>query len=132
MPTLAAIMTPFPYSIGPRASLDEARAMMEEHGIHHLPVADGEQITAIVAKSDLFAAGRLAVNPTEPVEAVADRAPYVVDIHTPLLAVVRDMAERHIGAVVVTRNGKLAGIFTHTDVCRLAASLLEPDPPRVA
>ena len=38
---MKSVMTPFPYTVDLDASIDEAGAMMEEHGIHHLPVADG-------------------------------------------------------------------------------------------
>ena len=41
------------------------------------------------------------------------------------------MAERHIGSALVTRGGKLVGIFTTTDACRALARVLHeqhPDP----
>jgi acetoin utilization protein AcuB len=50
---------------------------------------------------------------------------YVVDIATPLAAVLRHMAAERIGSAVVTRKGKLAGVFTANDACRAFADYLE-------
>jgi len=50
--------------------------------------------------------------------------PYVVDLEERLDTVLAELARRHIGSVLVTRCGKLAGIFTATDACELFASYL--------
>jgi CBS domain-containing protein len=135
LPTLAGAMSPFPYSIAPEATLREAREMMVEHDIHHLPVMRGEAVLGVISDGDLFVAGNLAPGGASetPVDAVFTREPYVVDIHTRLDTVARTMAERRIGSVIVTRQAKLAGILTHTDVCRVLAELMdeiEPPPER--
>jgi predicted transcriptional regulator len=39
--------------------------------------------------------------------------------------VVSQLALRHIGSVIVTRRGKLAGILSAIDVCRIFAEYLE-------
>jgi CBS domain-containing protein len=39
------------------------------------------------------------------------------------------MAERHLGSALVTRGGKLVGIFTTTDACRALARLLREQHP---
>ena len=66
--------------------------------------------------------------------------PYTVDMETPLVLVLETMASRHIGAALVTRRGRLAGIFTTRDACAAFADHLRrefpsPDaagPPEVA
>jgi CBS domain-containing protein len=125
-PTLAGSMTPFPYSIGPDATLRAAREMMVEHDIHHLPVTKDEQIVGLMSDGDVFVAGNLAPDSASEtyVESVYSPDPYVVDIHAALGEVVATMGERRIGSAIVTRQGKLAGILTHTDVCRVLAELL--------
>ena len=56
--------------------------------------------------------------------------PYVVDLETPLDEVLLEMAARHVGSVLVTRHGKLAGVFTVTDACRVfGEDLRERFPP---
>jgi CBS domain-containing protein len=49
---------------------------------------------------------------------------YIVDLSTPLHVVVRHMADRRLGSAIVTRRGKLAGVFTSTDACRAFADYL--------
>ena len=57
--------------------------------------------------------------------------PYIVDLNERLDNVLKTMAEKHIGAVLVTRNGKLAGVFTSTDACEGFARYLRDqfNPP---
>jgi acetoin utilization protein AcuB len=52
------------------------------------------------------------------------QAPYVVEMNTPLDEVVLEMAERHIGSAAVLRHGRLAGIFSTVDACRLLGEFL--------
>ena len=49
---------------------------------------------------------------------------YVVDVDTPLDEVLSHIAETHVGSALVVKNGKLAGILTNGDVCRVLADLL--------
>ena len=58
------------------------------------------------------------------VQHVSALDPYVVDIAEPLDSVLSSMAERRIGAALVTRHGKLAGIFTASDACRAFSEFL--------
>jgi CBS domain-containing protein len=53
---------------------------------------------------------------------VAD--PYVASFHTPLNEVVSQMALRRIGSAIILRRGKLAGILSALDVCRIFAEYL--------
>lgn len=125
-PTLAAEMSPFPYSIEPSATLRAAREMMVEHDIHHLPVTRGDDIVGVISDGDVLVAGNLAPGGAAEtlVEAVYSREPFVVDMHAALGEVVKEMGARRIGCAMVTRQGKLAGILTHTDVCRILGEVL--------
>jgi acetoin utilization protein AcuB len=127
-PLIKSVMTPFPLSVGVEAPLLDARRMMLEHRVHHLPVTRGGELVGIVTDRDI----KLILGPEfdypNPRELKVDDAymaePYTVDLDTPLADVVTTMAERHIGATLVTRHGKLAGIFTATDACRCLGELL--------
>ena len=55
--------------------------------------------------------------------------PYTVDLNEDLVVVLNEMARRHVGAALVLRNGKLAGVFTTTDACREFAKLLQKLSP---
>ena len=128
-------MTPFPYSIALDATLKEAEELMEEHNIRHLPVTRGHDVVGIVTQRDIVAAqarGQADCGELQP--AVSDvyvPEVYVVDLSEPLRNVLIEMADRHIGSAIVTRNGKLAGVFTSVDVCRSFADFIEdtfPEP----
>ncbi|MDH5491081.1 MAG: CBS domain-containing protein [Myxococcales bacterium] len=121
-PALATVMTPFPYCIGAEASVQEAEAMMAEHAIRHLPVRRRGQIDGLLSAEDLALAGPDA----GPVGDLCAPRPYIVDLVDPLYDVLEGMAERHAGAAIVLRRGKLAGILTTTDICRAFAVLLGP------
>ena len=128
MPLVKSLMTPFPHSVDRRCPLDEAWAFMREHGIHHLPVTGEEGLIGIVTDRDI----KLFLGPDfdyplereSTVEDVYVREPYIVDSNSPLAPVLKHMAEQHIGSVLVTRKGKLAGIFTATDACRAYSDML--------
>ncbi len=119
IPPIKAVMTPFPYSIDRAEPLDRAREMMERHDFRHLPVKDGARLVGVITDRDL----RLIFEPRLGLPAeltagdVAHEA-YVVDLNERLDNVLLLMAERHIGSALVVKEGRLAGIFTHTDACR--------------
>jgi acetoin utilization protein AcuB len=128
IPGVASVMTPFPFSVDVADPLTAAGALMERHGIRHVPVIEDGRIAGLVTDRDLAlfadAALRSAGPPDVRVGQVCARDPYVVDLHTPIDRVVLAMAERQIEAAVVTREGKLAGIFTTSDACRILGELL--------
>jgi CBS domain-containing protein len=118
-------MTPFPHAIDAESSLEGARAMMAEHDFHHLPVMRDGDLVGVVSATDVARAVALGrMEPDVPIEKLCGAKPYVVDIRAPLADVVSKMAERGVDSALVTRQGKLVGILTHTDVSRLLARFL--------
>ena len=124
VPRIKSVMTPFPYSIAPTATIEEARAMMSDHGIHHLPVCEQHHVVGVVSERGMRTALALRNPTTTTVADVQATEPLLVDLEQPLDQVVEEMAVRKVGAAIVMRNEKLAGILTTTDVCRLYADLL--------
>lgn len=133
IPTVKLAMTPFPHAVEVDAPLSAALAMMDEHGVHQLPVTEQGRLVGVVAKGDVelvtaSARGRpLAARVRDACAATA----YVVEDGERLDRVLERMAADHVGAALVTRRGKLVGIFTVTDACRLFADWLRsrfPDP----
>jgi CBS domain-containing protein len=59
---------------------------------------------------------------TEELGNVPRREPVIVDASTSLGATIRQMNEKHVGCALVTREGKLAGVFTERDVLRKVAT----------
>jgi CBS domain-containing protein len=128
-PQLKNVMTPFPYSVDAEAPLDQAVQFMREHKIRHLPVTEKGALKSVVTDRDI----KLVLGPdfaypdgreVKVRDAMVDDC-YSVDLATPLAAVVRHMADHRLGSAIVTRRGKLAGVFTYTDACRAFADYLE-------
>ncbi len=134
MPQVIAMMTPFPHSIDVEATLAEARGMMDSHDIRHLPVTSGGLLCGVISDRDLRVASgpgpeRAADAPLRVGDLYREH-PYSVEAHAPLDGVAAEMAQRHIGSALVTKDGKLVGVFTTTDACRaLARVLRERFPP---
>lgn len=128
-PTMASVMTPFPFSVEADAPLKAAEQLMAEHTIHHIPVKEEGHLVGVVTARDLARFKSAQATGSQPKPAsirdvyVAD--PYIVDLHEPLDEVVRTMAEGHIDAALVVKHDQLVGIFTATDACRALAEFLE-------
>lgn len=134
LPTLATVMTPFPYAIDIEASLEQARTMMATHAIRHLPVTAGGTLVGVLSERDMlreFATGSQA-SPAPRVRDVCVLEAYIVDLSERLDTVLLHMAEQHIGSALVVRHQKLVGIFTVTDACYAFGTYLRahyPDDP---
>lgn len=120
-PLLKSLMTPFPWSVAVDAPAGEAQALMTEHNVRHLPVTDGNDLVGILTDRDLKAALARRAPASGDGLAVRDvflSEAFVVDIDTRLADTLLEMAERHIGSVLITRKGRLAGVLTGSDACR--------------
>ena len=121
-------MTPFPYSIEPKASAQAAQELMSEHGIHHLPVTEEGALIGMISRDDinLLLDKELMKGKSKSLKVrdamVEDN--YTVDMSERLDSVLHRMAEHHLRSVVVTRKGKLVGIFTQIDACAAFAEFL--------
>lgn len=127
IPTLATTMTPFPYSIDVNRPLTEAMAMMEEHGFHHLPVTEEGTLIGVLSEGVRFFDSpfcNASLSDELYVKDVLTSRVFVVDIHASLEEVLLIMADQSLGVTLVTKNGKLAGILTQSDVCRKFAELI--------
>jgi acetoin utilization protein AcuB len=123
IPSIGSVMTPFPYVAQVDDSLLVARTLMVEHAIRHLPVKDGTTLAGVLTDRDLKRAldPNLGLPPEEElfVRDVFVPDAYVVDVTEPLDRVLDQMSTRHIGSALVTKNGRLVGIFTLVDTARL-------------
>lgn len=132
MPPIGSVMTPLPYSIDVSEDVVTARVVMEEHDIHHLPVTSQGKIAGVITARDIQVAGALAPSAGPlTVREVCHMPAFVADRADPLDAVLCEMAERQLSsAVVVDYDGKLTGILTLADVCRLYAEALSGHFPQ--
>ncbi len=128
IPPIKAVMTPFPYSIESGEPISMASDMMQQHAIRHLPVMEAGKLVGMLSDRDV----RLVQDPKQKappddrtVGDICTRDIYVVRLTDPLDRVLTEMARRNIGSAVVVKQGRLAGIFTVTDACRLYGELLQ-------
>lgn len=129
MPIVGAVMTSFPYFVDSDDPVGRLEKLMDDRGIRHLPVQEKGKIVGIVSERDLHHRLPRIAQPEEKARLRARDImianPYTVGFNTPLNEVVAQMALRHIGSVIVTRKGKLAGILSAMDVCRIFAEYLD-------
>ena len=122
-------MTSFPYFVEPGDTARKLERMMDEHGIRHLPVQNKGKVVGIVSERDLHHYVKRdapeAEKETIQVRHIMIPDPYIVGFRAPLNEVVLEMAKRRIGSVIVQRQGKLAGILSAMDVCRILGEYLE-------
>ena len=133
VPTLKTAMTPFPYSVDLEASFDEASELMGHHNVRRLPVTDECTVVGVITDRDMMSAMNLqsssGASGSLNVRDLYMTDPYIVSVDEPLDNVLITMAQRHIGSAIVTRAGKLVGMFTAVDACRCFGEYLREHFP---
>jgi len=129
MPIVGAVMTSFPYFVQSDDPVGRLEKMMDDRGIRHLPVQEKGKLVGIVSERDLHHRLPRTASPEQKARLRARDVmvtnPFIVGFKTPLNEVVAQMAVRRIGSVIVTRKGKLAGILSAMDVCRIFVEYLD-------
>jgi acetoin utilization protein AcuB len=125
-------------TIAPDAPIAEAAALMAQHRIRRLLVAEshagGPRLLGIVSAGDILHAFPSDVNPfavlvrKTPQDHVATREIMKSDLltvmpDTPIEEAALLMRDRKIGALPVVREGKLLGIITESDIFRAFVAL---------
>ena len=128
IPTVASVMTPFPWVIETGEPLTRAKEMMVRRHFRHIPVVEDGVLIGVVTDRDIH----IAEGSTADAEARASlrvkdavmRDAYLVGIHEPVDVVLDEMSARHIGFALVVKDDRLAGIFTASDACNRFADFL--------
>jgi len=138
-PRVKSVMTPFPFSVALDASIGTARKIMLDQHVHHLPVTDDDGLAGIITDRDIKLLLGPELGSPDPKALTVEDAyvsdSFIVDLEALLVDVLAIMIERHLGAALVTKHGKIAGIFTTVDACRVLHDHLEEtfhSPPTVA
>jgi acetoin utilization protein AcuB len=127
IPTIESVMTPLVYAVDIDEAVEIAEELMLEHGIRHLAVTDSDSLVGIVSDRDIACtpnAAGLSIRSKITVREICSLDVYSAEIDEGLDGILLTMSDRHLGATLVTRNGKMAGIFTTTDACRCYAESL--------
>jgi len=105
-------MTKPVHVITPDVSIDDARAVLRRHKIHHLPVAARGRLAGVISDRDVRnpprRAGRVADVMTTDPAVVAPTAPVDEAAHL--------MRTRRINSLPVVDRGRIIGILTSSDV----------------
>lgn len=131
--TIEAIMSTDLITVAPSATLAEARTLMHDNKIHHIPVLDGDKLVGLVTLTNVLAAtdsflrdqkNRIHANEILIEDAmVTDVA--TVDINASLRQAALFLEKHAIGCLPVMEDDKIIGIITDTDFVAVAINLLE-------
>ncbi|MBT8101802.1 MAG: CBS domain-containing protein [Gammaproteobacteria bacterium] len=131
--SIEAIMSTNLITVPPSATLAEARTLMHENRIHHIPVLDDERLVGLITLTNVLAAtdsflrdpkNRIHANEIVIEDAmVTDVA--TVDIDASLRQAALFLEKHKIGCLPVMDDKKLVGIITDTDFVAVAINLLE-------
>ena len=134
MMNIDTIMSTDLVTIPPTETLETARALMRDHGIHHLPVVDeDDRLVGLVTLTNVLAATDSILRDDD--NRMHAREINIRDVMVTDVATVDERAsmrqaalflEKHqIGCLPVVTAGKLQGIITDTDFVGVAINLLE-------
>jgi CBS domain-containing protein len=127
-------MTREPYTLGPDNSLGDARKLMSEHHIRHIPVVSGEgNVLGIISQRDVFAAedssvlvkNRGSSDHYVALSAIMSSPVQWVDEHASLRGCALLLQKHKMGCLPVVRDGRLVGIITDSDFLGVAINLME-------
>lgn len=127
-------MTPDPITVHPQDTLPHVRTLMEDHQIRRLPVLEDGQLAGIITIGDIREAQPSDVYPLRSYEAeyliglitvdtVMTPNPITVAPDHTIAEAAGKMLAHKIGGLPVLKNGKLVGIITETDFCRLLTQI---------
>lgn len=118
-------MTRAPAPIAPDASGDEAAAVMEERGIRHLPVVDGDEPVGMLSDRDVRRVrGRGQLESTLVREMMTPN-PQTIAPDARLSSVASILTTERIGALPVVDGGRLVGLVSSIDVMIPCTRLLQ-------
>lgn len=133
---LADLATYNVISIGPADTLDHAIALMERHGIHHLPVVGEKGVEGILSDRDLLVSvgwlrsgdRRLQSDRTDlagpaRVGDIMTRSVVTMSPGETISHAANKMIECRISAIVLVRDGHVLGIITKLDLLRYIYNL---------
>lgn len=127
-------------TITPAHSIDAAISLMEERGIHHLVVVDGDLLAGMLSDRDILLStgwmlaierlartpqGAYTIGPTR-ISQIMSRWPVALAASDDARTAAALFVERKIAAAPVLQGGRLGGIVTETDLLRWLSDLATP------
>lgn len=131
--SIEAIMSTNLITVTPSATLAEARTLMQDNRIHHIPVVEADKLVGLITLTNVLAAtdsflrddrSRIHANEIGIKDAmVTDVA--TVDVNASLRHAALFLEKHKIGCLPVLDDESLVGIITDTDFVAVAINLLE-------
>ncbi|MFN3476121.1 MAG: CBS domain-containing protein [Candidatus Methylomirabilales bacterium] len=118
-------MSPRLITIHPKASLAEARALLDQHRIRHLPVVDEGKLVGILTDRDLRSAASASSLEQVTVGDAMTKNVFTVAPETPIQEAAKLMVTHRIGGLPVMKEGVLQGIITETDLLQAFVEIVE-------
>lgn len=133
--TARDVMTAAPLTVEPGTKLSKAAELMDQRGIQHFPVVEGDRLVGMLGERHLRDAMPSVLTVDDPearrrylnvtrVEQVAPKHVPSVKPETSLVEVIALMRSHRLDGVAVTEGGRLAGIVTSGDLITLLERVL--------
>ena len=136
MLTVAEIMTRELYTLTPENTLLDARKLMAQHHIRHIPIVSSKgALIGIVSQRDVLAAADSSLfsiqSGNDPRELYVSLASVMtspvqtVEANASLRGTALHLQKYNVGGLPVVRNNQLVGIITDADFVAVAINLME-------
>jgi acetoin utilization protein AcuB len=110
-------------TVAPDATLADARQVLDQHRIRHLPVVDRGRLVGIVSDRDLRSATLM--DERTAVGRIMTATPITVGPDTRIEDAARLLIDRKIGGLPVVAGTALIGIVTGDDLLRALVAVIE-------
>lgn len=130
------IMTPTPLTLEPSASLADARELMYEKRIRHIPIVQDQSLLGLISQRDVLAAEHSSLLNIEPEKRLDNEKSVrvsefmkinlvTIDPHASIRQAALYIQKHKLGCLPVVENDVLVGIITDSDFVNVAINLLE-------
>ena len=110
-------------SLEPDMTIAYAAKTLLQKKIHGAPVLEDGKLVGIVTMTDIVSAFDAEITHDSLVSSIMKKNVITISDDRKLYEVIRRFKEENIGRIIVTENGKPAGILTHSDIVRVFPSL---------
>ncbi len=131
------VMTSNVFTLKPTDSVYDARVLMQEKDIRHIPIVDdSHRLVGLVSQRDILSASestlhtssseqRISLEKQHKIEEVMTRQVKIIDQRDSLRSAAVNLRKFKHGCLPVVTDGELKGIITDTDFVGVALHLLE-------
>lgn len=134
--TVAEIMIREPHTLGPDSSLLEARKLMADHLVRHIPIVNETgTLVGLVSQRDVLGASDSSMLESNAgagnmeqfvaLSSIMSSPVHSVDENASLRGTAMELRRKRLGCMPVLRGNALVGIITDSDFVTIAIHLLE-------